>query len=323
MTARRSLDDVLLRLRALRDAPDSPEALEELRSVIRGKSSHAAAKAAEIAGDALLSKLAPDLVEAFAWFLHDPVKRDPGCRAKEAIADALQRLDASEPEVFLAGVQHVQMEPVYGGRQDTAAALRGAAARGLVRMNHPDAMLHLADLLADPEPPARTAAARAVGYHGHDEGLAVLRLKVLSGDSEIDVIGDCLLAMLQISPGRSIDFVARFLDDEEPAMAEAAALALGESRAEAALPLLLAWWERTVDPKRAPTALLAIAMLRSQDAIEFLLRLIREESRAIATHAVAAFEVFRSSETTVAQVREAARTRDDPKLEAVVEELLG
>jgi HEAT repeat protein len=322
VTARRNLDDVLLRLREIREAPNTPEATEELRAVIRGRSSHAVAKAAEISGAAELGDLAPDLCAAFERFMKDPIKRDPGCRAKEAIADALQQIDAAEPEVFLAGIHHVQLEPVYGGRQDTAAGLRGAAARGLVRMNHPDAMLLLAELLADPEPPARTAAARAIGYHGGDQGLPLLRLKVLTGDSEIDVLGDCLLAMLQISPGSSIPFVERFLD-EEPALAEAAALALGESRAEAALPVLRSWWERTVDPRLAPTALLAIAMLRNDLAMEFLFGLIRQEPASIARHAIAAFEIYRTSDKVVEQVAAAARSREDVDLMPIVEETLG
>lgn len=321
--ARESLDEVLLRLAEIRGAPDSPGAHAALASAIGGRSSHAAAKAAEIAGHAELGDLTPDLVAAFDRFMQNPIKSDPGSRAKEAIADALQQIDASTSEVFLAGVRHIQMEPVYGGRQDTAAGLRGAAARGLVRMNHPDAMLHLAELLADAEPPARIAAARALGYHGRDEGLPLLRLKVLSGDSEIDVLGDCLLAMLQISPGHSIAFVERFLGDDEPALAEAAALALGESRAEAAFPVLQDWWCQTVDPRLAPTALLAIAMLRTQEALDFLIGLIREEPASIARHAIAAFEIYRSSETTVAQVRAVVRERGDPDLLRTVDEQLG
>ena len=117
-----------------------------------------------------------------------------------------------------------------GGR-DTAAELRGAAARGLVRMSHPQALSALAELLADPELPARIAAVRAVAYHGGDSGLPLLRLKVLSGDREPEVLSECFLAMLRISPEVSVEFVERFLDAEEAAIAESAALALGESRA--------------------------------------------------------------------------------------------
>ena len=323
MTARPTLEDVLIRLREIRADLEAPGAIEELASILVGKSCHAAAKAAEIAAEAELGDLVPSLVTGFFGFMEDPVKTDPGCRAKEAIVNALQQLDAAEPSLFLAAVRHVQLEPVYGGRQETAAGLRGAAARGLVRMNHPEAMVLLAELLADPEPPARTAAARAIGYHGGDQGLPLLRLKVLSGDTETDVLGDCLLAMLQISPDSSIEFVERFLDADRPAMAEAAALALGESRVEAALPVLRRWWERIVEPKLAATALLAIAILRTQEAVDFLLELIREAPAANARHAIAACEIYRGSEATVERVRAAVRARDDVDLTRTVEEILG
>jgi hypothetical protein len=281
------------------------------------------AVAAEIAGDARLEALVPDLAAAFERLMQNPVKSDPACRAKTAIAEALHQLDADAAEVFLTGVCHVQMEPVYGGRQDTAAALRGAAARGLVRMNHPHALLALADLLADPELPARIAAARAVAYHGGDAGLPLLRLKVLSGDREPEVLGECLLAMLRISPEASVEFVECFLDREEGALAEAAALALGESRAPEALAALQRWWRRCVDADRSRTALLAAAMHRSDAAIDWLLHLVRSEPGPMARDAIGAFEVYRNEEAMVQRVRRAAAERDDIDLTPTLEEVLG
>ena len=46
----------------------------------------------------------------------DPVKTDPQCWAKNAIVKALKDLNHDDPAVFLRGIEHVQMEPVWGGR---------------------------------------------------------------------------------------------------------------------------------------------------------------------------------------------------------------
>lgn len=323
MARKDKLEAALQRLAEVARQPEAAGAEETLRDALAGKLPSAAARAAEIAGEMSCDGLIPDLVHAFQRFLQNPVKSDPGCLAKTAIAEALHQLDAREEAVYLAGARHVQMEPVYGGRQDTAAPLRGASARGLVRMNHPDALLVLAELLADPELPARIAAARTVAYHGGAAGLPLLRLKSLEGDREPEVVGECLLAMLRIAPDESTPFVERFLDGSDRVLAEAASLALGESRAPAALAALQAWWKRTTDADLSRSALLAIAMQRSDAAIAWLLDLIRREPGPVARDAIGAFEVYRSEEAMVKRVRKVALARDDVDLGRHVEDVLG
>lgn len=320
MARRDDLDAALLRLKELREDPATDAALAELRGILGGRLSHAVSKAAEIAAEAQLRDLEPDLVTAFDRFMEDPVKRDPGCRAKTAIVDALQHLDAYEGDLYLRAARHVQLEPVYGGREDTAPELRGAAGRGLVRMNHPDALVVLAELLADPALPARIAAARAIAYHGGQAGLPLLRLKVLAGDRDVEVTSECLLALLRISSDDSIEFVARFLETE---LAEAALLAMGESRAPVALPALREFWERTADPDLSRTALLAAAMMRSEEAIDWLLGLVANEPGPIARDAIRAFEIYRDDERIVARIGEAARKREGVELMPTFDEVLG
>ena len=85
---------------------------------------------------------------------------------------------------------------------------------------------------------------------------------------------------MHIEPGRSLEFVAAYLDDEEVAIAEGAALALGESHREEALEIL----KRHVGPSiLRPTVLLAIALLRNDAAVEYLRSLLpdREAAKAL------------------------------------------
>src|SRR6185503_944611 len=135
--ARKALEDVLERLASVRADPTSPDSLALLHQVLAGRSSHAAAKAAAIAGEHEIDGLVPDLVAAFERFSIEAVKKDPGCAAKTAIADALYRMNRAETDVYLKGIRHVQMEPVFGGKADTATELRGVCALALVCVHHP------------------------------------------------------------------------------------------------------------------------------------------------------------------------------------------
>lgn len=312
-----SLEASLDRLAQIRKAGvDEPER-DEIRAFLESKHSHAVAAAARIVAEQRLDELRPDLVRAFRRLMVHPVKRDSGCRGKTAIAEALHELDASQPEVYLAGVRHTQHEPVWGGQQDTAAALRTACARGLVRMRHPDVLLHLADGLADPELAVRLGAAESIAYHGTDFGLPLLRLKVLSGDAQIEVVAECLLAMMRISAESSLDFVASFLRAPDPRLTEAAALALGESRAAGAFEVLRDWRVDAAQRELGDVALLALAMLRTDAALDHLLHLIASEPGPIAREVIAAFEIHRHDPVIRERV-EAAAQRNDADLAAAL-----
>src|SRR5262249_54059962 len=87
MARPRSSEAKLAQLRRLRGAPASPQLLEELRRFLRDASNFVVADAAELAGEARLTELAPDLAAAYGRFLDNPVKKDKLCRAKITIVD--------------------------------------------------------------------------------------------------------------------------------------------------------------------------------------------------------------------------------------------
>src|SRR6266852_1000161 len=128
MAKARSLKEKLAQLHLLRGVPVSPPLIKELRAALADPSNFVVAEAAAIAGKAQLNDLAPDLVAAFDRFLENPLKRDQLCKAKTAIAEALNQLDYPEEEFFWRGARYIQLEPVWGGSQDTAALLRVACA---------------------------------------------------------------------------------------------------------------------------------------------------------------------------------------------------
>jgi hypothetical protein len=96
-----------------------------LARFLASKTNLVAAKAADLAREANLKSLQPQLEEAFHRFMKNPTTTDKGCPAKQAIASALYELGCDAQDVFLAGIHHFQPEGAYGGPVDTAAELRG------------------------------------------------------------------------------------------------------------------------------------------------------------------------------------------------------
>jgi HEAT repeat protein len=289
----RSVDAKLTRLRAIRTEPLGPALVAELRGLIADKSNFVVAEAAEIVGESMLADLAPDLAAAFPRFMVDPVETDKICRAKIAITDALHKVEYDAEDLFRTALRHVQMEPVWGGSEDTAAPLRAAAAFALLRLNPRDLVLLLAELLADPEKVARSAAAKALGASGALAAIPLLRFKARVGDEEPEVIGECLTALVTADPAGSVAFVGEFLDSPTESIAEGAALALAESRRPDAFERLKAHWPKVRPGSLQNVLLLAIAITRLPAALEFLLEVLAGDNRAVAEAALAALAIHR------------------------------
>jgi hypothetical protein len=315
MPKSRKLEQLQAQLDTIRLDPTSPESTIALRQILTSKQSIVIAQAAKIIGASELYDLIPDLIAAFDRCMTHPNETDPGCTAKLKIVDALYRLEYSNEALFLRGIRHIQREPVWGGSQDTAAALRGACGLGLVRMNYSDVMSELADLLADPEQEARISAARAIAYRGDPYGVPLLRLRVHVGD-DAPVISECFLALIQLS-SQSLEFVQQFLN-HSPEIAEAAALAIGESRSREAFSILQAWWKQTRIAELKQAALTAIALIRQDDAISFLLTLIREGELSDAKDALMALSIYSQDLELWGRVRKSASERNDASLSALL-----
>lgn len=290
-----------------RGEPGYAERQSLLRAALTDKSSFAVAAAADLVHESdgeLLALLAP----AFDRFLIDPVQRDKGCAAKTAIARALERVDSQDDTVFLRGLAHVQPEPVFGGRQDTAVELRSVCALGAARLSPPGVLSLLAELLADPEHGARAAAARALGCTGQEGAVPLLRFKVLCGDTDPLVLTECLASLLALERTAALPFVQRLLDPQDEQRADAAAFALGQSRLPEAVPILQQYAELPPRGQRR-SALVGLAMLREPAATAYLLSLVREAEPRQAVLAVEALGVHRYDAALHKRVAEAVAAR--------------
>ena len=285
----------------------------ELRKSLRDRNNYLVSKAAAITGELGLRELVPDLVAAFERFLSDPVKSDPQCWAKNAIAKSLKDLDYDEPEFFLRGMKHFQMEPVWGRREDTAQTLRAACLLALVGCPLPRLAIlpHLVDALGDPAKTVRADAARAMAQIGGVESLLLLRLKAICGDSEAEVVGTCLAGMLAMAPRDSIRFIAGFLDsDRENVPAEAAAV-LSESSDPEALAILREKGRSHANPDVRRVILLSLGASRMEGAAEFLLSIVAEGRPEDAAHAIRALAAGRFREEYRDRVLRAAEARPE------------
>jgi HEAT repeat protein len=293
MAKARSADAKLKRLRALRDEPASPALVAEFRTLLGDKSNFVVAEAAEIVGERMLADLAPDMVAAFQRFLMDPVDADKLCRAKIAIVDALHKIEFDAENLFRNALSYVQMEPAWGGSEDTAGPLRGAAAFALLRLNPRDLMVLLAELLADSEKVARLAAAKALGASSALAAIPLLRFKARIGDQEPEVIAECLTALMTAEPEQSLAFVGEFLDASTEEIAEGAALALGESRRPEALEILKKHWPKARRGELLNVLLLAISITRLPAALDFLMEVLDKEKEPAALAAISALAIHR------------------------------
>lgn len=216
------VEEALDRLSAFKhEAGTSAAATRELRTFLKNRFNLVVAKAAKIAGEAHIMELIPDLIAAFHRLMGNAQKLDKGCAATTEITSALYELDYTEPDIYLLGIHHVQMEGAFGPPVDAAAKLRAVSALALARTRYPYALDEIVTLLVDAWPQARIGAVRALTSNGGQAGALLLKLKILTRETEPDVVAECFSGLLAIAPEQSLPLIATYIDSEEPAIAEA------------------------------------------------------------------------------------------------------
>jgi hypothetical protein len=251
----------------------------------------------------------------YARFLDKPLKQDPGCFGKKALARALVALDCNDIEFFLAGLRYRQLEPVWGGTADTAVDVRASCAMGLVASGYSRALVELTALLNDADAAGRIGAVRAIACGNPREAELLLRSKALAGDAEPQVLGECFTGLLAALPEESVGFVAAYLAHADAAVRELAALALGESRLDAALaPLKEAWDGVLVGDELRRALLRAAAAHRSEAAFDWLLAIVADARVPVALEVVEALAIYRHNAKLKQRLEAAVAERGEPTL---------
>ena len=320
MPAKRSFEDQLAALDALRQqAPTA--AVAPLRKALGHRNNYVVAKAADMAREFALAELTPEVLAGFDRFLTDPVKTDPQCWAKNALSRALAAFEHQDAAVFLRGMRHIQLEPVWGGRSDTGGTLRGTCALALVQcrsLSETDLLQHLVELFPDKDKSVRVEAVRAVEQIGSPAAALLLRLRAVLGADEPEVLGACYGGILRIEGKSAIPWIARFLAAGDDPAAEAA-LAIASERSPESFRALQQQFvdDAPSDPWFRSVLLSAIALTRQQEGIDFLFGLVRQDS----LHSEPATEAILRSGPSAELIRELEQTvSGNPRLAQFVAE---
>lgn len=279
MPGKRAFEAQIAALEALREAPQESR-LEPLRKALTQRNNFIVAKAADLTREFNLHDLTPDLLKAFYRFFENPEKSDPQCWAKNAIGRTLAAFEIQEPEVFLRGMRHIQLEAVWGGRSDTAGTLRATCALALVqcrRLTNDELLAHLIDLFADKEKTVRAELARAIEQVGSRSASLLLRLRATLAHDEPEVLGVCYSGILRLEGISAIPWISRFLIGGDDSAGEAA-LAIAGTHSPQALDTLRKALDSASDPWFRAVLLSAIALTRQDAAMDLLLDLVKSDS---------------------------------------------
>src|SRR5581483_4391675 len=237
----RNIEHELENLTMLRACESEEVRIHALDKALGDKVNVIVAKAATLIGEMRLQSLVPELCAAFERLLINPLKTDPKCWGKEAIAKTLNMLGHAESAIFLKGAQHVQMEPVWGGEEDTATTVRGTCALALLQctdITREDKLWPIMRLLTERSPSLRKDAALALESLAGREAALLLRIKARMGDDDPTVTGQILESLLRVEREAAVPFVVDLLRSAASGEREEAALALGASRQTAAVTAL-------------------------------------------------------------------------------------
>ena len=279
MPGKRSFEEQIAALDRLRQ--QAPEAcIAPLRKALEHRNNFVVGKAADLVRDFQLQQVIPELLIAFERFFENPAKSDPQCWAKNSLSRALAAFEHQDAAVFLRGMRHIQLEPVWGGSSDTAGTLRATCALALVQCRsllEPDLLAHLVELFADKDKAVRIEAARAIEQVGSPSAALLLRLRAVLGADEPEVLGACYSGILRVEGAKAIPWISRFLASSDDPAAEAA-LAIAGTHSAQGFKILCERFTEESDPWFRSVLLSAIALTRQDAAVEFLLELVRTES---------------------------------------------
>jgi len=318
MSGKRGFEDQLAALESLRHQP-AEATLAPLRKALAHRNNYIVGKAADIARELRRTELIPELLAAYDRFFTDPIKTDPQCWAKNALSRALSELECGDPEVFLRGLRHIQLEPIWGGQSDTAGTLRSTCAHALVAcrgLPERELLTYLIELFRDREKTVRVEAARAMESVGSQSAALLLRLRATLASDDPEVLAACFSGVLAIEGVSAIPWAEGYLAAGDEVAAEAS-LAIAGTHSLEGFAVLQARFQGVRDPWFCPVLLSAMALTRQQAAYDFLFELIRSASG----HAEAALQALLRSAPRAEIIEELERlVSGNPRLARLLAE---
>ena len=314
------LKESFKRIQALRDAGRSDVNVQTLRQILRKQNGMVVARAAGLIAEWNESSLNPELVECFYRLNEDGPTDDPQCWGKTAIIKSLSDLAWQETNIYQLGCKTLQLEPVRGGKEDTAVALRVASLNALMQCATVDTsllMALLADLLADESKRVRQEAASLCAYAPPAMATPLLRLKIHLGDTETRVLGTCFDTLLILMPSSdSIELVYSFTHSTGALQAEALA-SLASSQLPDAVLLATTSFTHLVDSQLRRILLSSFGISPTEEAQSFLLEQLVEPLPE-ASWALQALEAKFHDDALYEKVKRIVSEHGDPTLRSML-----
>jgi hypothetical protein len=326
-TTQRGFDKELAELEALAESlrttpvPTAGQ-IAHLRKSLTHHNNFLVSKAAKLIAEADLTALLPDVLTAYDRFFIDPIKTDPKCWAKEALAKALVKLEHRAKDAYFRGMRHHQMEASWGPPVDSAGGLRSTCAHALVDcpgISDAELLTALLEPLTDADKTVRMEAARAIAAVGGVSAALLLRLRALLArhEPEVEVSGAVYSALLSLEGQRAIPLVTAAMEEGDDLAGEAA-FALADLRTPEALTALIhrhrAGRNHHSDAWFGSVLLSAIALTRLPAAFDYLTALIARDARE-ASDAIEAIGRIAPNAELHARVRQAVDQVASPRLE--------
>lgn len=308
----------LQRVQDLRSLGPSEETVAALLELIQNQSGIVVGNAAKVAAQWQAADLAAALKDAFVRLSEDGLNDDPQCWGKVAIIKALHGLAWQDASVYVRGCKTVQLEPIYGGKEDSAAPVRTASFQALVQLPvvaTSTVMTMLADLLADPSAKVRAEAARASVYCPAELTYPLLRLKIRLGDVEPRVLGTCFDALLVLVPNReSVDLILEYTHSDDDVLQAEALASLASAALPEAIQAVMANYPTLSDAQLQRVVLTALGGSPTEEAVEFLLTTLQSPEEREAQWALEALKPKLRDEALQARVLEHLQVRPSDDL---------
>ena len=305
-----SLEQKLAEIREISSPAALKPHLRDTNNVVSSAAVTQAVKlnAAELSAD--ISALLLSLLKS-----KDPIKSDKGCRTKVACVKALAVFDDlyQNYDLLTVALRHRQLEPVFGGRDDTGAFLRGETVQVLGKINFKDAAMEIAALLFDECPFPQTAAIKTLKHINNDVAQTSLRLKALADNSTDEVAAELFTAIAQIDPD-PIGFLTSFLYNGSSATGKTNALfALGGLKNVEAFNILKDFWGENTDLGLRKQIIMAISFTRTEEGYDFLKKLLREGG-SVAEYSAQSIGIYLQNDKKYAEISTLLKNIGDKKL---------
>ncbi len=205
-------------------------------------------------------------------------------------------------------------KPAFERRLEALQALRSAR-------DSASTCAPLREALNDPDKLVRVNAAMAIEQLGRPEGALLLRLKLLTGDAEPEVLGQCFASLLSLAPEGTLSFISRFLKSPRESVQFEAASALAQARDPHAIAILKAFWPESQLPLDLRQALLInLGASPIPESAEFLLALVEDEPINLAASALTALTTSRFRADIQPRLSAAVAARDSSQLKSLFEQ---